>query len=393
MQIPSKDLITHPDDLPFVRRMIKALHPLRDSLELSILYAIFLKVSSLIVKGRSAVFVSDVAGGKGAIIKSTFKVLKNFKEYESIETDGLSQIGIIDYLKYFELDNANLEVMIEDLSVVFNKNYLIEDTLNVISKLIADRRTGLTTQDMYRLEVKGKKENWTIKINSLCCLFGATNSLQERIERIPAWDTMHIDRISRYFLFATRAQDQRIDDNINFDTTGKKIIMDEEVNKIIAGLLPNKPIKIPDAPLKMDISQSVFRFVYENLYKYQHSKKRGSKYFKGDLSALAILNGDDTIQNKHLAFFLLYYPNLYLARCSAPNIRRIAQHCTITDNIYDIADNMRLPVKEIMRGYYDQEEINKYANPVYIRGNRVTLWSPLQKVINRQEEFIEEAIR
>lgn len=54
---------------------------------------------------------------------------------------------------------------------------------------------------------------------------------------------------------------------------------------------------------------------------------------------------------------------------------------------------MRIPVKDIMRAYYDQEEINKYANPVYIRGNKVNLWSSLQKVINRQEEFVLEAIQ
>lgn len=388
--IPDHDMRVHPDDLPFVKRLIRDVHPFRDSLEHGIIYALCSKISSLMMGGRGVIFVGDVSAGKGAIAKSTFMVLKNFKKYESIETDALSQIGAIEYLKYFELNDPNLEVMIEDLSLVSNKHYLIEDTLNVICKLISDRRTGLTTQDMYRLELKGDKRDWAVRIKSLSCIMGATNNLLERIERIPAWDTMYIDRLSRYFLFLSGVQDQRIDESINFDTKGKRFIRDEEINKIICRLIP-KEIDIPDAPLPMDVSPNAFRFVYENLYKYQHSKKRGSKYFKGDLSALAILNGDDTIQNKHLNYFLLHYPNLYLSRCLS-GVRRIAQHCAITSDIYEISDNMRLPVRDIMRLYYDQEEVNKYANPVHISQGKVILWQGLQKMINRQEQFIKEAL-
>lgn len=383
---PTRNLKYHIEDMPFVVNLFNYISEVRPGLQFPILYTLCARLSSAIVGGRSLILIGEKGCGKGETIKITMDL---FPDMCHLYTDILSEVGMIMWLKKFKLENRDIEASVDDLSLCADDYKHFFNTLNVASKLQSDKIIALTNKDMARMQLKNKdRTKWTATVKSFSCIFGATNSLLKRIRGFEAYPSMWSDRLTEFYLILTLDQYLVILERFVNKTEGYDKVTNKTVHDHIRELIPGN-LEIPKKPLPIKAEPADFAFVREALYKRQHTDIRGSEYFRGDLSALALLNGRKYITESDLAFYLMYVPNLNLSR-STSICQRLAQNTLkFNGDLNLLSTDMRMSIKAMRDAVYSSDiKYGKFNNPVRILGNKIILQDSLNRFMQRQEQFI-----
>jgi hypothetical protein len=394
------------DKMPFTKELFKLVNKYKPGLEFQIQYLILIPLSARMVGGRGVLIIESMGTGKGASIKGTTHLLDKL---ETIFVGRITESGFLDIIKYlesknpkrFKADDMDFELRIEDLSMTASKDYILEPTMNTASILISDRALGLCTDDIFRTFKDNISDlsGLTVKIKSMAVIMGGTNEIMYKIRRkLPSYRTMVHDRFTEYYPIKTKEQNEYIDRAIvnklkreGVETVDR--LDDLELRNMIYKIMPKR--KLPDTilPFADNITEDLFNTICRDTYRRQHTRIRASYYLKGDLSALAWLNGSSTIELCHLAFFMLYYPNISVLHKCSTGIQSITQLCNSTASLSELAYELELAPKDIRDILFDyNRRYGKKKNPTMIYNKNVVLNPSFNKWLIRQEQFIKECM-
>lgn len=373
-------------EIKFVVKVFNYLSDVRPGLQIPILYTLCARISAPIVGGRCVVLVGRKGCGKGDTIKATMGCVPRLK---IMYTDELTSDGVISWLRDFDFMGADIECSMDDLSMSADRYDHLSRTLNVASKLCSDKQIGLTNRDAARLHIsKSDKNKWVARVGSFSCVVGATNSILSRVKGFEAFRSMWSDRFTRFFPIMTTEQfTDKIQRYAN-RTKGYKKVSTEDVNEEIKRMMP-KRFHIPKEPFDMKVDEDVFVYLRENLYEKQHTEVRGADFLRGELTALALLNGRPYITESDIAIYMLFVPNLFLSGCR-PLVRDLAQ---TAPSYYGDIDRLSYKLMERQRRIKDAIETCNYEqgwvnNPVRLIGHKVLLNQDLKNILNSQEDLI-----
>jgi len=408
------------DELPFTTALFNYLEDVRPGLQWSTLMCLIWEISSRIVRGRAGLICGPKGCGKGDSMKAAHGLYPT--QIHPMYSDEMTNSGVIAYIQKYKLQDKSIGCMLDDLSMVADKWEKMYDTINVANKLISDKKIGLTNREIWKIKKEKGKELPLpeSKVHSFSFIAGCTPELMLRVRGFEAYKTMWKDRLTEFFLYITAREQRRILTLFANNPDAEELPIEtvqQRIKELISEYGGTEEIPLKAYPVDKS-AKPYYESVRDWLYIGKHDTKRASKYFKGDLTAHAWLNGRKTITESDLAVFSLFYPNLFLTR-SGSNIQSMVFY-TIRDGgkLDRLAKEMDCSTKDLSDYHRTQNYQYSYnSNPLLLTGtlqgnhkNRVdrrrfilkeikpereytTGYPPFKNFINWQEDLIRKSVR
>lgn len=366
------DFLYDLNELPFTTEFFNYLDDDRPGVQWASLWILLQRIASRIIRGWGCFLCGPMECGKGTSMAINEGLFSD--QIHQMYTDDMSNSGVIQYIKKYGLDDKSIACMLDDLSVVADDWKKMYDTVNVASKLIQDRKLGLTNRDVSKIKTSKKFMQLPVaNVYSYYFVAGMTPELILRIQDYNAWKTAWKDRFIKFQFFITAREHRRV---LNLYSNNPELeeppieIVKENVKAIIAkhsglGMIPVKIFKMDDD------AKEIFVIVRNKLFKKHHNIKRASRYFKGMLTAHAWLNGRDKVTMSDLAIMMLFFPNLYMARAGS-NIQQMT-FLTLRDggNLVNMAKSMECRTKDLTDYFHTQNyQYGFDSNPLLLVGKQ-----------------------